>query len=246
MTERQFGKGVSSYSVAGDGPLIILSHALGPRVWGWPLGRLAETCTVVTLEDMSAQMAVAFRHIARDLGFESFSLCAWSMAGGQAVTYAASQPPELKRLILVDIAGLGGPLSERGEHDAPPASTDPVREWARAMWRGRVHNKDLDTSEYEELTYQRATATAKSFQRNLEANRQAMLKPLLGRLEHVKVPTLVMAGRRSAVLGPEAGVGAVKRLLNGRLLVFEHSAHALPLEEPERFQDEVAVFVRSS
>ena len=199
----------------------------------------------MALEDISAQTAVAFRHIARDLGHESFSVCAWSMAGGQAIAYAASQPLELDRLILVDIAGLGGPLSERGEHDTPPAprASDPARDWARAMWRGWVHSQ-LDTSEYEELSYQWLSSTTDRFQGNQEANRRAASKPLLGKLEHVEVPTLVLAGRHSAVLGPEAGAEAVARLPNGRLLVFEHSAHAIPLEEPERFQEEVAAFLR--
>ena len=115
MTEhRHLGKGTFSYRCMGDGPLVILSHALGPRVWDWPLERLAASCTVAALESFPAPAAV-FPQVARALGHDSFSLCAWLMAGGEALSYAASHPPELERLILVDIAGLGGLLSEGGE-----------------------------------------------------------------------------------------------------------------------------------
>jgi len=64
-------------------------------------------------------------------------------------------------------------------------------------------------------------------------------------MEQVRVPTLVLAGRYSLVLGPEAGARAVERLPEGRLVIFERSAHAIALEEPERFQEEMAAFVNA-
>jgi pimeloyl-ACP methyl ester carboxylesterase len=62
-------------------------------------------------------------------------------------------------------------------------------------------------------------------------------------LEKIAVPTLVLAGRHSLVMGPEAARRAAERLPDGRVVVFEESAHALALEEPEKFQDTVAEFV---
>jgi pimeloyl-ACP methyl ester carboxylesterase len=44
-------------------------------------------------------------------------------------------------------------------------------------------------------------------------------------------------------MGPEAARRAAERLPDGRVVVFEESAHALALEEPEKFQDTVAEFV---
>ena len=58
------------------------------------------------------------------------------------------------------------------------------------------------------------------------------------------VPTLVLAGRHSLVMGPDAARRATERLPDGQVVIFEDSAHALALEEPARFQDVVAGFVK--
>jgi pimeloyl-ACP methyl ester carboxylesterase len=191
--------------------------------------------------------AQVFVEMAAVLGHAVFTICAWSMAGMEAMRFAAAGPPGLARLVLVDVVGLGGPLSEGRaswtEDVEAAVCDDPAREWARRAWRSWVHRGDLDTTEYEELTYRWLSSIPGGFERNLAANRQAVSTSLLDVLERVAVPTLVLAGRYSLVLGPEAGAEAVKRLRYGRLVVFEGSAHALPLEEPERFQEEVARFV---
>ena len=49
--------------------------------------------------------------------------------------------------------------------------------------------------------------------------------------------------RRRAVASSAIGRAVADALPRGTLVVFEESSHALPLEEPDRFQDAVAAFV---
>ena len=66
---------------------------------------------------------------------------------------------------------------------------------------------------------------------------------LVDELPSIAVPTQVLVGRHSDVLGPVYGRAAVDRLPDGELVVFEQSGHALQLEEREKFQEVVAGFV---
>ena len=234
-----------SYVWAGNGPLVILRHALGPKVWGWPLADLAQHCTVAVTSDFLVPSATVCSQIAQDLGRKTFSLCAWSMAGADALMFAAAHLAGLEALILVDIVGLGSPLAEsKGfEEQTPELPLPDADAWARQLWQGWVHQQHLDTREYEALLAEQLRALPDGVRRNRAQGQQALQKPLLDVLGQVTTPTLLMAGRYSNVLGPGAGETAVQRLAQGQLLVFENSAHALPLEEPERFQRELAAFV---
>jgi pimeloyl-ACP methyl ester carboxylesterase len=64
-----------------------------------------------------------------------------------------------------------------------------------------------------------------------------------GALPNVRVPTLVLSGRYSSVMGPRYGRTAAALLPRGKHIVFEESSHALQLEEADEFQDALAAFV---
>jgi pimeloyl-ACP methyl ester carboxylesterase len=242
--------GAVPFVSGGTGPAVVLSHAFGPRGWGWPLERLSRTCTVVAMSRFEPSSPTApyptstdvILAVTRHLGIDRFTLCAWSMAGPPAITYAAGRPEQLAKLILVDVAGLGGPLRER----VPRPEGEPQRrspeEWAKVRAASWVHEPGPVRDLVEALDLEGLSAPT-GFQRTMQANRRLAQAPPPLALEDVTVPTLVLAGRHSLVLGSDAAHRAAERLPDAQVVIFERSAHALALEEPERFQDVVADFV---
>lgn len=67
--------------------------------------------------------------------------------------------------------------------------------------------------------------------------------PLLDRLAALNVPTLVMAGLYDRNTGVEACRDVASMLPQGRLLIFEESAHFPDMEEPDRYAAAVRAFV---
>jgi pimeloyl-ACP methyl ester carboxylesterase len=245
--------GELGYVHGGKGPLVVLSHALGPVAWE-PLDQLTRSCSVAVPDwercsmSIGARLAHAwFEPLVRHAGFEHAALCAWSMAGPAAIEYAAERPATLTRLILVDVAGLGSDGPPLRPRDLPHLFLTrllgrPTRGFVRAMWRGWVHRRDLNTRPLIEATYRffRSTPGALMGPPDDDDEDGESLSDLLAAIE---VPTLVLAGRHSTVLGPERGRIAAEKLPRGKLIAFEHSSHTLQLEEPEKFQEALAAFV---
>ena len=247
-----------AYRTAGDGPLVVFAHALGPPAWG-ELGPLAASCTVAVLNweastlDRELLFTLAwFEPLVRALGHERGALCAWSMSGPAAVYFAAEAPAALARLILVDVAGFGDGLPGLSLRDLPHLIWmrilgRPTRGFVRMLWRGWVWKKGLDTRELQEATLRffRANPGAYGLPGGEGDEDDGEEEALIDELRSITVPTLVLAGRHSTVLGPDHGRQAAKHLPEGELVVFEESGHSLQLEEPERFQDVVAGFVNA-
>jgi pimeloyl-ACP methyl ester carboxylesterase len=179
------------------------------------------------------------------MGFQEAALCAWSMAGPAAIRYAAARPARLARLVLVEVAGLGSglpPLRLRDLRHVVLARLlgRPTRGLVRILWRNWVRREDIDTRPLELATYRFLRENPAALQAPPDERAAEALGDALSSIE---VPTLVLAGRHSGVLGPHHGRAAAALLPRGKLLVFEESSHALQLEESERFQDAVAAFV---
>jgi 3-oxoadipate enol-lactonase len=239
--------GTVRYECAGDGPVVVLLHAFGPRGWGWPLERLARDCTVIAMGSFEpaapgqwyesyVELVLA---VVQRIGCRRFTLCPWSMSGSDALAYAAAQPPDLEKLVLVDVAGLGGPLMERPPEEPPRSAA----EWAKRRAASWVHKPGPVRDLVEALDLEGLTRTTQAFQRIMEDNRQIRQTPPLMELEKVAVPTLILAGRHSLVMGPDAAQGVAQRIQHATVVIFEESAHALALEEAENFQNVVAEFV---
>ena len=232
--------------------MIVFSHGLGPVAWG-ALDRAMGSCTVA-VPDWERSTVPAntmgqlnwFETLAAAMGFQRAALCAWSMAGPAAIHFAAERTRCLSHLILVDAAGLGAGLPPLNWRDIPHLVLTrlrghPTRGFVRALWKNWVHRKGIDTRPLEEATY-RFYQAAPSVSENPTDNddeRDALTDVLPG----VEVPTLVLSGRHSTVLGPRHGRVAAALLPCGKHVVFEESSHALQLEEPDKFQDELVAFV---
>jgi pimeloyl-ACP methyl ester carboxylesterase len=244
--------GSLAYLRGGQGPLVVFSHALGPLAWG-PLDRLTDSCTVaIPVWERSTVPAKTmgalgwFEALTAALGFPQAALCAWSMAGPAAIYYAAERPPSLSHLILVDVAGLGSGLPPLRLRDLPHVALTrlvghPTRGLVRAMWKNWVRSENVDTRPLEIATY--CFFREKSVALEDPTDDDEDDDTVMDVLPSIKVPTLVLSGRHSSVLGPRLARTAAALLPCGKLSVFEESSHALQLEEPQKFQDALAAFV---
>ena len=245
-----------AYVLGGSGPLIVFAHALGPLAWG-PLERLRETCTVA-IPDWEESTTPAetmnafgwFEALAREHGGGRATLCAWSMAGPQAIYYAQRRPAALERLILVDVAGLGPGLPDLAFRDIPHVILTklvghPTRGFVRILWRHWVRSEHVDTKPLVEATYRffKTGLAAPVEPDGDEDEEEDDDDELLATLSEIAAPTLVLAGRHSTVLGPRFGKTAAALLPKGELVVFEESSHTLQLEEADKFQEAVAAFM---
>ncbi len=245
--------GTLTYRCHGDGPMIVFSHALGPLAWG-PLDQLGRSCTVV-IPDWERSSVPArtmgsldwFEPLIREAGSERAALCAWSMAGPAAIYFAQEQPACLSHLVLVDVAGLGADLPPLRLRDLPhilftKMRGHPTRGLVRAMWRNWVRSEAVDTRPLIEASYRFFRDTENALADPTEDEDEDD-ETLLEVLPSVHVPTLVLSGRHSTVLGPRHGRTAAAVLPQGEHVVFEESSHALQLEEVDAFEEAVARFV---
>jgi pimeloyl-ACP methyl ester carboxylesterase len=64
-------------------------------------------------------------------------------------------------------------------------------------------------------------------------------------LKKVRVPTLITHGRKDTVVLPRAAERTAETIVGSRISWFDRSGHSPFCEEPERFNRELAQFVRS-
>jgi pimeloyl-ACP methyl ester carboxylesterase len=118
--------GSIAYTIAGEGPALLLIHGLGGNrhTWRHLIDDLARTHTVIAPDlpghgdsdppagDYSlGAHACAMRDLVLSLGHQRFSLIGHSLGGGIALQTAYQFPERLDRLILIGSGGLGAEVS---------------------------------------------------------------------------------------------------------------------------------------
>ena len=64
------------------------------------------------------------------------------------------------------------------------------------------------------------------------------------RLPHIRIPTLVIWGRNDPVNSlDECGTPTAEGIPNARLVIYEDTGHAVPVEQPDRFHGDVLEFL---
>jgi pimeloyl-ACP methyl ester carboxylesterase len=118
--------GTIAYTIAGDGPALLLIHGLGSsrETWRHLIGGLSRTHTVIAPDlpghgesdppagDYSlGAHACALRDLLLALGHRRCSLAGHSLGGGIALQTAYQFPERVERLILIGSGGLGSEVS---------------------------------------------------------------------------------------------------------------------------------------
>ncbi len=181
-----------------------------------------------------------------------------SMGGAISLAYAMAHPERVDRLILVDALGLGPRLSLAGRmifqlpyfiagmltRQADPYLLRYFQPWSfHNAWgpAGKIIARMADVNRRRGIwpIWAGARVLLADF---LLPGKMSLFNQRLGVITQ---PTLITWGRHDALLPVANALAGAKRIPHARLRVFENSAHAPMLEEPEAFNCEVLEFLRS-
>jgi pimeloyl-ACP methyl ester carboxylesterase len=191
---------------------------------------------ITTINDM----AHFYRQLIEELGLAPVHLMGFSMGGWLAAEIAAMCPAYLKRLVLVDAAGIKPEVGEIAE--ILMVSQDVAK---KLRFYDPTQVPDYDTLVNRQLTPEEEATQW----RNREMTSRLCWKPyfhnpkLPAYLRGVKVPTLVVWGREDAIIPLNCGELYRRALVNSTLQVIDRCGHSPALEKPQEFLAAVQSFL---
>ena len=185
------------------------------------------------------------------LRLQRFTLLGLSMGGNVAIHYGGRRPPELARLVIVDIApeivatgaariqtGVRAKdtFESRDEAFAAARAANPTP--PEAHHRHRVDHSLMRTEDGRwTWRYDRALRAPTTVRpRDPEAAWRACA--------NIVAPTLIIRGALSDVLSPEVAQRMLEVIPDARLTLVENSGHSVPLDAPEGFQAAARAFLK--
>ncbi|MDP3064227.1 MAG: alpha/beta fold hydrolase [Chloroflexota bacterium] len=249
------------YAVAGEGPAVVLVHGLGACLASWweNIGPLSKHFRVYALDmpshgeseplpgvDHDAVKSARFlTHFLDAMSVPRASLVGNSAGGLVTAMCALNHPERVERLVLVDSAGLGRPVSWF------------LRIASLPLAGGILHLRTVPSNQavMRELFYRPqqigdALAAELLRARNRQHTRSAMVRVLrngvtllgvrramriLDRLAQVQAPTLIVWGREDRVLPVSHAHEAARVLPQARVEVFPECGHWPQMEKAEQF-----------
>ena len=178
------------------------------------------------------------------MGWERVNVVGLSMGGWIAAELATRHSHRLKKLVLVDAAGLhvdGAPYGPLWEYGREP---EKLRPWLFA---------DPDSFLAKMLVMPLADMPEPLLMMQLkaaEAAARVMWNPYLhnpklrGRLHRVRVPTLVMWGDRDRLIPPAHGRAYAEGIPNARLVTIEACGHLPIFEKTAEFVQHTVTFLQ--
>jgi 2-hydroxy-6-oxonona-2,4-dienedioate hydrolase len=252
------------YLEAGEGPPLVLLHALGESAldWRWVLPALARTNHVYAPDlpgfgysaKPSAEYSSAFfaRFVAAyldALGVERAAVAGNSLGGLIGLRLALSEPERVVALALFDSAGLGREVAYAlrlptlpgyGEGAAAWGKT-PLGAFQRAWLRVPLLFGRPERVHTEWITEQARLAQLPGF---MEATMSALRaqvdlggqrEVLVDQLPHLQMPTLIVWGEQDRIFPVSQAREAVACLREGYLDLIPDCGHLPQIECPERF-----------
>ncbi len=252
------------YLTAGEGPPLVLLHALGESAldWQWVLPALARTHRVYALDlpgfgysaKPSAEYSPAFfaRFVGAyldALGLERPAVVGNSLGGLAALRLALSEPARVGALGLVASAGLGREVTYALRLPTLPGYGEAAVVWGktplgafqRAWSRVPLLFGRPERVPAEWITEQTRIAQLPGFTEATMAALRAQVdlggqrEVLVDQLPHLPMPTLVIWGERDRVFPYSQGQRAFSRLRRGTLELIPDCGHLSHVERPDRF-----------
>ena len=261
---------------AGSGPALLLIHGIGNSLetWAAQIEELSRDYTVIAPDllghgrsdkpraDYSvAAYANGMRDLLSVLGVDRVTIVGHSLGGGVAMQFAYQFPERCERLVLVSAGGVS-----RAVHPMLRALTVPLAEQAMAclqlpgarpaakLWFEllRLLGNDLsrDTADmmlmFDAL---RDGFSRKAFRRTLAAvvDLQGQVVSMLDRCYLTQsMPTLLVWGRRDAVIPYEHGVLAHAAMPGSQLVTFDEAGHFPHHTDPTRFNQVLREFLSAT
>ena len=185
-------------------------------------------------------MAHFYRQLLEVLDLTPVRLMGFSMGGWLAAELAAMCPTYLKRLVLVDAAGIKPEVGDIAE--ILMVSQDVARKL-------RFYDP-AQVPDYEALVNRPLTPEEQEVQwRNREMTSRLCWKPyfhnpkLPAYLRGVKTPTLIVWGKQDAIFPVNCGELYQQALANATLQVIDRCGHSPALEKPQEFLTAVHTFL---
>ena len=185
------------------------------------------------------------------LGLTSFALLGLSMGGRNAYAYAATQPAGLERLVIVDI----GPEIVASGSDRIRAGVQAKDTWdsfEEALASYRAANPKADPFEGEHRLRNNLMLTEDGkltfrYDPRLRAPDRPLPRPdteaAWAMLPRINVPTLLIRGELSDVLGADTAERMVRDIPDCKFEVVKDAGHSIPLEQPRGFMEAVKTFL---
>ena len=257
-------KGVQTrYLAAGEGPALVLLHALGESSldWRWVIPALAGSRSVYAPDlpgfgwstkpgaDYSPAFFERFASGFLDaLGIQRAAVVGNSLGGLVALRLALAEPARVAALGLVSSAGLGREISPTLRSATVPGYGESAVAWgktpagaaARAWSKAGLLFARPWRAPHEWLAEQRRLAQTPGFLEASLAALRAQADPrgqreiLLEDLPRLEAPTLVLWGSSDRIFPKRHAEDAAARLQNGRLVIIPGCGHLPHLESPER------------
>jgi len=248
------------YDRAGSGPAVLLIHGwtCNRTFWQHQVTSLRDRFTVITVdlrghgESSRAKkgytipaMAGDLEMLVRTLNVPHVAVVGWSMGGLIAQELARRLGDRVSALALVGTTP--GGLADPKAPDFDQARLDGMRAALRGdlktFLRGLAAQffkagaeSPLHSWAFHEIQKTPATVVETCFESILTTDLRPHLKDL-------KVPTTILHGRHDALLPLAGGEHLKKGIKGATLTVFENSAHAPFLEEPDAFNTALADFL---
>jgi pimeloyl-ACP methyl ester carboxylesterase len=210
--------------------------------------------------DMAEMIQCADEALARLGTDDPIDVVGHSMGGFVALAYAVERPDRFRRLVLVNSLS-GFPAAARWGFPRSAFREYRLDFWRIVVWGMRLNGGRGTLALHKRL--QNLMGHASYYDKSLftpveirpdDANQGVPIRTIwtknmyrrlsyAHRLDEVRVPTLILAGRHDT----EAPLPCSTELLDGipgaEMVIFEHSGHSPFVEEPERFADVLGAFL---
>lgn len=237
--------------VSGSGPDLVLLHGWGMNALVWeemaaalaPRFRVhsvdlpghggSPACTPCDLDTMTATLASALPPRA--------TICGWSLGGQLAINWARTRPRQVERLVLIAttprfvqamewVCGIDGAVLDDFAENLARDWRETLHRFNALQARGDAHARTVSRQLRERLLT-RGEPVPAALAAGLDILRKTDLR---AGLTHIAQPTLILHGARDNVVPVAAGEYLQRTLPCAMLDVFDDTAHALPVAQPQR------------
>ncbi|MGE5619701.1 MAG: alpha/beta fold hydrolase [Sphingomonadaceae bacterium] len=246
------------YDIAGEGPWLVLSHALGLNrsMWFRQLPDLARRRRVLTWdarghgESSKPPGPYSFDLMARDLaglldalGVERTAVLGLSMGGNIGIAFAAAHPQRTSALILCDTTAWYGSEAEQGWRDriaaVERAGIEPLIPVQAERWFTEGFRSSHPEVVQRVLDLLRA-ADQQGYVAVLEALARLDQRDSLAA---IRCPTLIVVGREDVTTPPDMAEQLHRAIPGSQLLVLDRARHLAPIEQADAFNQAVLRFL---